>query len=143
MILPCLPPSRAARPGTAIARPHGPAARTAGTAAAAVETGVVPGAGVVVAGVACAHPAPSSATAPAANTTTQRRLTTSLTPSPVLQVNDRCRHRRSPLYAIDAQRTHSLHPPAWRAACPSARHERADSNNRTDAPIESPTLRDS
>src|SRR5215472_15368607 len=138
MILPCLPPSRAARPGTAIARPHEPSA--AGTTAA-VETGVVLG-GVVVAGVACAHPAPS-ATAPAANTTTERRLITSLTASPVLHVNDRRRHRQSPLYAIDSQRAHSLHPPAWRAAYHSARHARADSNNRTDAPIESPTLRDS
>src|SRR5215470_4328551 len=143
MILPCLPPSRAARPGTAIARPHGPAARTAGTAAAAVETGVVAGIEIVVAGVACAHPAPSSATAPAANTTTQRRLTTSLTPSPVLHVTDRRRHRQSPTYAIDSRRVHSLHPPAWRAACHSARHARADSNNRIDAPIESATLRDS
>src|SRR5215472_2123395 len=100
MILPCLPPSRAARPGTAIARPHElPRPPAAGTSAAAVETGVALGIDVVVVGVACAHPAPSSATAPAANTTTQRRLITSLTPSTA-------RHR--PCYAINAQRAHSL-----------------------------------
>src|SRR5215472_10023533 len=97
MILPCLPPSRTARPGTAIARPHEPTRPpAAGTAAAAVETGVVLGIAVVVAGAARAHPAPSSAAAPAANTTIQPRLTTSLTLSPVLHVNDRCRHRQSP-----------------------------------------------
>src|SRR6266699_4780761 len=107
----------AARPGTAIARPRKPAGRPA---AAGVETRVVLGIGVVVAGAALAQPVPSSAAAPAANTRTRSRLITSSHHRRCFMSMTGAGNRQSP-YAVDAPRAHLLHLSAARATCHPAR----------------------